>query len=336
MNTVKNHNLSNKPAIYGIGNPIVDIIFHVSDDEIKSLGLKKGTMSLVTKDRQTEIINYLNLKNASISPGGSAPNTIITCSGLGIPSVLSGKLGNDNFGKIYLEQIARYGVISKVVQGNGVTGTSVVLITPDAERTMNTHLGMCREYDETDLDEQLLVNSSFLYFTGYMWDTDSQKRAIQKAVKIAKSANLKICFDVADPFVVERNRVEFIDFIENNVDIIFVNEPELLILLQSHNVDESVNKLMNIVKYGAVKLGKKGSIVFYDNNKSIIKSKSIFAKDTTGAGDMYAAGFLSSFFKTKDYKTSGRIGSALAEKIIQIDGAQFSMKRVNQIRSKFF
>ena len=154
--------MKTSPSIYGIGNPIVDIIFHVSYDDIKTLGLQKGTMSLVTKKRQTEIINYLQIENASIFPGGSAPNTIIACNGLGISSVISGKLGNDKFGEIYLDQIKKYDVFSRVVQGNGSTGTSVVLITPDAERTMNTHLGMCREYNVKDIDEKLLISSSFL------------------------------------------------------------------------------------------------------------------------------------------------------------------------------
>tara|TARA_Y100000591_G_scaffold201639_1_gene174468 strand:+ start:4166 stop:5152 length:987 start_codon:yes stop_codon:yes gene_type:complete len=328
--------MKTKPAIYGIGNPIVDIIFHVSDNDIKALGLQKGTMSLVTKKQQTEIINFLRIENASIFPGGSAPNTVIACNGLGIPSVLSGKIGNDKFGEMYLEQINRFDVLSKVVQGEGSTGTSVVLITPDAERTMNTHLGMCREYNVKDIDEELLTRSSFLYFTGYMWDTDSQKEAIQKAVDIAKSSNLKICFDVADPFVVERNREAFLEFIKNSVDIVFANQPELHILFQSQDTNQSINKLMNIVKCGGVKLGKKGSIVFNNFEKKKIEPKLILAKDTTGAGDMYAAGFLSQFFKTNDYIASGKIGSALAEEIIQINGAQFENNKMSQIRSEVF
>ena len=227
-------------------------------------------------------------------------------------------------------------MLSKVVQGIGPTGTSVVLITPDAERTMNTHLGMCREFNVKDIDEKLLMSSSFLYFTGYMWDTDSQKEAIQKSVDIARSNNLKICFDVADPFVVERNREEFLEFIKNSVDIVFANQPELLIMFQSKDIDQSIDRLMNIVKCGGVKLGKKGSIVFNNFEKNNIEPKLISAKDTTGAGDMYAAGFLSQFFKTNDYIASGEIGSALAEEIIQINGAQFDKNMMSQIRSKIF
>tara|TARA_Y100001980_G_C14545706_1_gene325424 strand:- start:1498 stop:2508 length:1011 start_codon:yes stop_codon:yes gene_type:complete len=336
MSEKKRKSIKTIYPIYGIGNPIVDIIFHVSDKDIKTLGLNKGTMSLVTKDRQTEIINYLKIENASILPGGSAPNTIIACNGLGIPSVLSGKIGNDQFGNIYLDQLKKYNVVSRVVQGNGSTGTSVVLITPDAERTMNTHLGICRDFSPKDIDKEVLMNSSFLYFTGYMWDTESQKEAIQKAVKIAKKNCLKICFDVADPFVVERNREEFYEFIKSDVDIIFANEPELSILFQTKNIEGSINQLMSIVECGGVKLGKKGSIVFNNFEKNKIEPNIISAKDTTGAGDMYAAGFLSSFYKTNDYISSGQTGSTIAEEIIQINGAQFSRQMMNIIRHKIF
>ncbi len=326
--------MENHPIVYGIGNPIVDIIFQATDKDIEILGLQKGSMSLVTKKQQEDIIKYFKLENSFMMPGGSAPNTILACNGLGVPSVLSGKIGNDKFGKIYLDQINQYNVLSKIAQGKGATGTSIILITPDAERTMNTHLGMCREYSEKDIDEELLARSSFLYFTGYMWDTDSQKEAIQKAVRISRSNNVKICFDVADPFVVDRNKAEFLDFMEENVDIVFSNKPELHILFGSKNTEVSTKKLMNMVKYGCVKLGKKGSVVFNNSQSCKIEPKIVAAKDTTGAGDMYAAGFLSAFSKTNDYIISGKIGSALAEEIIQINGAQFKKSEMEKVRSK--
>tara|TARA_B100000427_G_scaffold326900_1_gene336420 strand:+ start:1134 stop:2129 length:996 start_codon:yes stop_codon:yes gene_type:complete len=324
----------NIPIVYGIGNPLVDIIFHATDKDIEILNLKKGSMDLVNEKRQKEIIDYFKIENCSIMPGGSAPNTILACNGLGVPSVLSGKIGNDKFGDIYLDQINRYNVLSQVVQGRGPTGTSVVLITPDAERTMNTHLGMCREYSDKDIDEELLSRSSFLYFTGYMWDTDSQKEAIQKAVSIARSNNIKICLDVADPFVVERNKEEFLEFIKKNVDIVFANKPELTILFQYEDIELSIKELMKIVKCGCVKMGEKGSVVFNNSEIYQIQPKEISAIDTTGAGDMYAAGFLSSFSKSGDYKISGKIGSIVAEEIIQINGAQFSKDEIDHIRSK--
>ena len=326
----------NFPTVYGIGNPLVDIIFHANDKDIEILDLQKGSMNLVTEKQQTEIIDYFKIENSLMMPGGSAPNTILACNGLGIPAVLSGKIGNDKFGKIYLDQINKYNVLSKVVKGKGPTGTSIVLITQDAERTMNTHLGMCREYSSKDIDIELLTRSSFLYFTGYMWDTDSQKEAIQKAVSIARSNNVKICFDVADPFVVERNKEEFLEFIKENVDIVFANQPELYILFKSEDIEIIIESLMDIVKCGCVKLGKKGSIVFNNSERYKVQPKIISAKDTTGAGDMYAAGFLSSFSKTNDYIISGKIGSAVAEEIIQINGAQFSKNEIEKIRSKIF
>ena len=164
----------------------------------------------------------------------------------------------------------------------------------------------------------------------------AMEEAIQKAVSISRSNNVKICFDVADPFVVDRNKAEFLDFIEENVDIVFSNKPELHILFGSKNTEVSTKKLMNMVKYGCVKLGKKGSVVFNNSQSCKIEPKIVAAKDTTGAGDMYAAGFLSSFFKTHDYKASGIVGSVLAEEVVQINGAQLSKNRMKEIRSKIF
>ena len=324
------------PLIFGIGNPLVDVVIQASESDLINLELNKGTMDLVDEDRQKEIISYFNGQNPIYFPGGSAPNTMLACAGLGINSHIAGRIGDDKLGDIYIDRVNEYGADSGLVRGGGRTGSSIILVTPDGERTMNTNLGACQGYSSLDIDKEKLARAKFFYFTGYMWDTESQKKAIQKAVKIAKSSNLKICFDVADPFAVERNRESFLEFINNNVDIVFANQPELSILFKSTKIDHTINKLMNIVKCGAVKLGKEGSIVFNNSKKSQIEPNLIPAKDTTGAGDMYAAGFLSSFFKTNDYKASGIVGSALAEEVIQINGAQLSKNKVEEIRSKFF
>ena len=328
--------MDKRPVIFGIGNPLVDIIYHVNYKDIENLKLQKGSMQLVSEERQSEIIEYFKLNDPQYMPGGSAPNTILACNGLGVASIISGKIGDDKFGEIYLKKIGEYGGISGLVKGEGVTGTSIILITPDAERTMNTHLGICREYSSKDVNAEILAKSSFLYFTGYMWDTESQKKAILNAIDIAHEKNIKICFDVADPFVVERNREEFLKLIYDNVDIVFTNEPELSILFDSDDIDSSIDKLISMVDCGAVKLGKKGSVVFNNSEKFIVEPKIVQPKDTTGAGDMYAAGFLSSISKKEGYKIAGKKGNSIAEEIIKIDGAQFSKKKIDSLRSNFF
>ena len=196
----------NEPLIYGIGNPLIDIIINAKDKDLNNLGLDKGVMHLVDEKRQKEILSYFSELIPIYHPGGSAPNTLLACSAFGINSLITGKIGNDKFGEIYIKQAKRFGVIPALVQGDGPTGSSIIIVTPDGERTMNTHLGMCRHFSKDDLDFEKLSRSRFLYFTGYMWDTDSQKTAIKTAINFAKKNKIKIIFDVADPFVVKRNQ----------------------------------------------------------------------------------------------------------------------------------
>ena len=325
------------PKIYGIGNPLVDIIIKVKDSDIKTLGLVKGTMKLVDRDQQNKVMQYFKDLSLKYCPGGSCPNTIIACAGLGVSSMISGKIGDDRFGDIYLSQLKSYGVLSSLVQvEGGDTGTSVILVTPDGERTMVTHLGICRNYNSNDIDIDQLMHASFLYFTGYMWDTSSQKEAIRESINIAIENNIKIAFDVADPFVVERNKDEFLNMIKNDVDIVFANQAELSILFNSNDTKASINELINYINCGGIKLGKKGSMVFNNKTKYEIKPSVVKSKDSTGAGDMYAAGFLSSLSKLNNFQLAGELGVALAEEIIQIEGAQFDKKTIDGLKSKLF
>tara|TARA_B100000959_G_scaffold193701_1_gene202625 strand:+ start:165 stop:1154 length:990 start_codon:yes stop_codon:yes gene_type:complete len=325
---------NNYPIIFGIGNPLIDVVIKASEKDLTSLGLTKGTMQLVDEKRQEQIINYFKGTKNNYFPGGSAPNTILACSGLGIHSHIAGKIGKDELGNTYIERVNEYGADSGIVFGDGRTGSSIILVTPDGERTMNTHLGMCQEYGSNDIDEEKLSKAKFFYFTGYMWDTDSQKSAIKKAIQIAQNNKVKIVFDVADPFAVDRNRDSFLRMIEKDVDIVFANQSELKILLDSEDIDFCVDNLMEIVNSGGIKLGKEGSLIFDNNKKYVIKPSPILAKDSTGAGDMYAAGFLTSIAKGEEYGSAGEIAVHLAEEIIQVQGAQFEKDVIVHLAKK--
>ena len=148
------------PIIYGIGNPLIDVVISAMDDDLKELELNKGIMELVDLDRQENIIKYFKEKKPLYFPGGSAPNTILACAGLGTSSLIAGKIGKDEFGRIYVDQVKKYGAISGLVQGDGPTGSSIILVTPDGERTMNTHLGICREFSADDIDTEKLSQST--------------------------------------------------------------------------------------------------------------------------------------------------------------------------------
>jgi len=326
----------NEPLIYGIGNPLIDIIINAKDKDLNNLGLDKGVMHLVDEKRQKEILSYFSELIPIYHPGGSAPNTLLACSAFGINSLITGKIGNDKFGEIYIKQAKRFGVIPALVQGDGPTGSSIIIVTPDGERTMNTHLGMCQRFSKDDLDIKKLSRSRFLYFTGYMWDTDSQKTAIKTAINFAKKNNIKIIFDVADPFVVKRNKEEFLQIIEKDIDIVFANKSELEILFNTEDYNISSRKLGKIVNVAGIKLGKKGSIVVENNTQTLLPPRPIIAKDSTGAGDMYAAGFISSLCKGLKPIEAGKIGGFVAEEIIQQTGAQLNLNKIKELSLTLF
>ena len=191
--------------VYGIGNPLIDVIVNVTDEELKNLGLYKGTMNLINLDKRLELTAFIKGKAPQFSCGGSCPNTVITLSSLGIETTLAGKIGSDEYGTIYKSRLNSLNVRDNLaVSEENVTGSSIILITPDSERTMNTYLGANRDFCPDDVIESEVARADFFQFTGYMWDTKNQMEAIRKAMDIAKRNNVKISFDIADPFAVGR------------------------------------------------------------------------------------------------------------------------------------
>ena len=187
-----------------------------------------------------------------------------------------------------------------------------------------------------DIDESKLSKVSYLYFTGYMWDTESQKSAIKKAIKLSKDFNIQIVFDVADPFVVGRNKKEFLKMIQNDIDILFANKSEVTLLLDSGNMEQIIDTLTLMITKAGIKIGDKGAYIIDKKNKYRIYPNLIEAIDTTGAGDMYAAGFLSGIANNFSSIKSGKIAGILAEEIIQQFGAQFTQRKIADMKMKLF
>jgi sugar/nucleoside kinase (ribokinase family) len=249
---------------YGIGNPLIDVVIRVTDHELASLGINKGIMHLVSEADQARILGALEGKSRTYLPGGSAPNTMLALAGMGVDAVISGKIGDDEFGRTYGAQVAAYGIESRLAHGDGATGSCVILVTPDGERSMNTHLGMCQEFSRADLDEGLLARADYLSFTGYMWDMEVQKDAITRAIELARPAGAKVVFDVADPFAVERYREDFLELIREHVDVVFANRREAGILFGEQADDRPARLLVEHVEIGVLKTGKDGSITATD------------------------------------------------------------------------
>lgn len=337
-------------SVFGIGNPLIDVVFRVTEKDLETLALDKGIMHLVSQERQQEILHHFREQTPQLRPGGSAPNTLLALAGLGIPAVICGKIGNDEFGMTYDAQVAAYGITSRLVRGDGATGSSIILVTPDGERTMNTHLGMCQEFGVDDLDEELLRLSvrggGFFYFTGYMWDTESQKAAIRRAMVLTREVGGRVVFDMADPFAVERYRDDFLDLLRNEVDVVFANRREASLLFGASGDTELVQRLLEMVSLGAIKTGRDGSLVAHRIGQSgeggalgsvlleKIDAREITPRDTTGAGDMYAAGFLAGLARGETPRRCGEIAGFLAEEIIQHVGAQFEIEELRDVSSR--
>lgn len=320
-----------KLEIYSIGNILIDILAEVSDEEIHSLGLDKGIMKLVDDGERDEILNLLSNRNYDHECGGSAPNTVITLAGLGISSGLSGKVGNDDLGQKYIDRLKELGVRSFVSRDEGKTGSSIILITPDSERTMNTSLCINRSYSRENINPEAIAEAEYFYFTGYMWDTQSQKDALLEAINEARRGSTKIAFDLADPFAVSRSRDDFISMIHHHYDIVFANREEAGILFNMDKVEDSLGELARLCEIAVVKDGSRGSYIASGGQVWKIPVYPVKAVDSTGAGDTYAAGFLYGLTRGFSLEKSGRFASWLAAQIVTIKGAQFPPAKMKEI-----
>jgi sugar/nucleoside kinase (ribokinase family) len=307
--------------VAGLGNPLVDILAEVDDEFLRLNGLNKGIMHLIEKEESRRLIGLLKGRKTEMESGGDCPNTITTLARLGLNAAFTGKVGYDELGGVFEARIAEKGVHSFLRKDRVDTGTSVILITPDKERTMNTHLGACREYGKEDLPMEMIENSSIFYFTGYMWDTQGQKEAAREAIRVARAKGVRVAFDVADPFAAERYREDFLSIIGRDVDILFANAHEARILTGCGTEDcaRSLGELCPLV---VVKNGEAESFISHEGRIETVASFKTDVRDTTGAGDNFAAGFLFGLVKAFPVESCGRVASFVASKTIEKVGAQ--------------
>jgi len=310
-----------KIDVSGLGNPLVDILVYIDDDFLLENKLTKGIMHLIEKNKKEYLLDKIKDKKYEISIGGSCPNTIATLSMLGLKTALTGKIGQDRFGSIFEQKTIEINVISYLIKDKGDTGTSTILITPDKERTMNTYLGVCREYKKKDLPTEMVEKSSFFHFTGFMWDTENQKQATRYAIDIAKRSGVMVVFDVADPFAVNRNREDFLRLIKDDVDIVFANAQESRILT-GVNIEKGIRKLGAICNIAVIKNGEKDTYISNYGNIISVPSFKCNVLDTTGAGDNFSAGFIYGLIKGYSLDMCGKIASFVAAKTVEKIGAK--------------
>jgi len=321
---------NSKVEICFIGNAIVDILAKVSNETLNKLKIPKGSMQLIDEGASDKILELI--QNPSIISGGSAANTAVGFKSFGGKCSFIGQIGNDKFGNLFSKDLNNAGIFfeSKNFQIIEKTSKSIILVTPDAERSMNTFLGASIKFNINSFDEHFIINSSMIYIEGYLFDQPEAKEAIYHCCGLAKSQNKKVVLSLSDLFCVDRHRVDFLNLIENYVDIIFANEHEIKNLYNS-DLAQSINTIKNNVDFGAITLGSKGSIVFENKIEHIIDP--IFIEelvDTTGAGDLFAAGFLFGFINKHSIVNCGNLGNKAASEIIKHIGARpkISLKEI--------
>ncbi|TDQ81982.1 sugar/nucleoside kinase (ribokinase family) [Dongia mobilis] len=316
--------MTDKPFdVCGIGNAIVDVLAHCDLDFIDRMQLNKGTMTLIDAARAEEL--YEAMGSAVEASGGSCGNTIAGLASLGGRGAYIGKVGNDQLGGIFRHDMKALGVHFETATATSATPTarSMIFVTPDAERTMNTYLGACVELTPEDVDPAVISRARVTYLEGYLWDPPLAKQAFLKAANIAHGAGREIALTLSDPFCVERYRAEFQDLVKNHVDILFANEHEITALWQVSDFDEAVRITQRHCGLAAITRSARGSLIATDKKVIQIPVWPVDkVVDVTGAGDLYAAGFLYGYTQGREHADSGRIAALAAGEIISHFGAR--------------
>jgi sugar/nucleoside kinase (ribokinase family) len=310
--------------VLGIGNAIVDVIARTEEDFLLKQGMHKGTMALIDEARAQAI--YAAMGPAIETSGGSAANTIVGLASLGSRSAFVGRVKDDELGRTFAHDIRAAGATytTPPAAGGPSTGRCYVLVTPDGERTMNTFLGAAQDLHPADIDADLVAASAVLYLEGYLWDPKNAKEAFLKGAKIAHEAGRTVALSLSDAFCVDRWRGEFLDLMRSGtVDLIFANEAELHSLYQTSDFDTAVAALRPDVAAAVVTRSEKGCIVLGPEGIEAVPAFPVDrVVDTTGAGDLFAAGFLSGLARGADDRTCGRLGALAAAEVIGHLGAR--------------
>ncbi len=316
--------MSSRYDVLGLGNAIVDVISRADDDFLIAQELRKGGMTLIDEARAEQL--YAAMGPATIISGGSAANTIIGLASLGGRGAFIGKVKADELGHQFAHDIraAKVGFSTPPAADGTASARCLIVVTPDGQRTMSTFLGACQDLTEADVDESLVKDSAVTYLEGYLWDPPAAKAAFVKASKIARAAGREVALSLSDSFCVDRYRDEFLGLIRSGaVQIVFANESELHSLYQTSDFDTALDLLKRENILGVVTRSEQGCVVA--KGDAIINAAAFPVEeviDTTGAGDLFAAGFLAGYTKGRDLVTCAKLGALAAAEIIQHLGAR--------------
>ncbi len=316
--------MSKKFQVVGIGNAIVDVFSHIEDTFLTENGIEKGIMHLIDTERATEL--YAKMGPAKELSGGSAANTVAGLAMLGADTAYVGKVKDDQLGEIFAHDIRALGATFETPLApkdhEDATARSMILISPDGERSMNTYLGVSASLDVNDIDPEMMANTDWLYMEGYLYDKPASQAAFNRAAELVHAAGGKTSITLSDPFCVERHREAFLDLIRNHIDLVFGNEDELKSLYQTDNLSEALNAAGGDVEMIACTVGAKGAYLLHNGKEVHAPASKANVKDLTGAGDIFAAGVLYGLATDRDLLTCGRMGCLAAGAVISHVGAR--------------
>lgn len=326
-----------KYHVYGIGNALVDLEFTVTPDFFPKMNIEKGVMTLIEENRSGELLHHLEklpTKNAhKRACGGSAANTVIAVSQFGGSSYYSCKVASDDFGKFYLDDLNKNGVKTNPhpTDVQGKTGNCLVMVTPDADRTMNTYLGITSSFSEQELSESALKDSEYVYIEGYLVASPTAHDAAVKAKKLAEKNNIKTALTFSDPNMVKFFKKQFDEIIGIGVDLLFCNESEAMEYTGMNSLKEAREELKKVAKTFVVTLGENGATIFDGTTFVDIEPYKVRAIDTNGAGDMFAGAFLYAITHGHSHAQAGKLASLASSKVVSQFGPRLEWHQTKEI-----
>jgi len=328
-----------KYDIYGLGNALVDIVTEVDDDFFRKHAIEKGVMTLVDEARQHQLIEAIHLPESDMQCGGSAANTVISASQFGSKCYYSCKVANDKMGKFYLRDLKSNHVDTNISENqlmDGITGKCLVMTSPDAQRTMNTFLGITSSFSTGELDEEAIKASRYIYVEGYLITTPEGQKAMKDAITLAKKHKVKTALTFSDPSMVKYFKEEMEEVVSGGIDLLFCNEEEACLFTDTENLLEARERLKYTANRFTITLGSNGASIFDGDTFIDIESYKVNAIDTNGAGDMFAGAFLFGITHGHTYAESGKIASLAASRIVSKFGPRLSTPQIQDVMATLF
>ncbi len=325
-----------KYHVYGIGNALVDIEIEVTASELEQLGIDKGVMTLVDEERQNYLLEALPGTHHNRACGGSAANTVIGAAKLGGKCFYSCKIANDETGDFYMADLNREGVDSNLehqLRGAGHTGKCLVMITPDADRTMNTHLGITGDLSYNEIDEAALKQSEWLYVEGYLVSSDPARKAAIKAMAFARQHGVKVALSLSDPAMVQFFGDGLKEMLGEGVDLLFCNKEEAINFTQSTSLEGAIESLKQHTQSFAITLGPEGAVLWDGQSQHCVEPFAVKAIDTNGAGDLFAGAFIYAITHGMDYDKAGKLASYASSLLVTEFGPRLSEQGEQKVKN---